>query len=51
VEEIIADDDAHIRDAAVADLGQHLQPVRRALTTITGPDPEDVASTVTSMTT
>ena len=44
--EPVADDDADILDAAVLDLGQHLQPELGALAAVAGPQPEDVALTV-----
>jgi hypothetical protein len=44
--EAVADDHAHVLDAAVLELGEHVQPVFGALTTgaaVAGPQPEDVA--------
>ena len=39
----VADRDAHVCDAAVLQLGQHLQPELRALAAVAGPQAEDVA--------
>ena len=38
----VADRDAHVPDAAVVQLGEHLQPELRALAAVAGPQPEDV---------
>jgi hypothetical protein len=37
----------HIGHTPVAQLGQHVQPVLRALTAVTGPQPEDVTAALT----
>ena len=39
----VADDHAHILDATVLQLGEHVQPVFGAFTAVAGPEPEDVA--------
>jgi len=44
--EAVADQHQHVGDAAVLQLGQHVQPVLGALTAVTGPDHEDVAVAV-----
>src|SRR3990172_8055589 len=44
--ETVADDDAHVVHAAVADLGEHAQPVLRAFAAVAGPQAKDVASTI-----
>ena len=41
--EAVADRDADVLDAAVLQLGQHLQPELGAFAAVTGPQPEDVA--------
>ena len=41
--EPVTDDDAHIGDATVLDLGEDPEPELRALSTGRGPDPEDVS--------
>ena len=43
----VTHDHQHIRDAAVTQLGQHMQPVLRALTAVTDPQPQDVAMALT----
>src|SRR5579859_4301326 len=40
--EAVADEDAHVLDATVADLAEHLVPVLGALTTVPDPEPEDL---------
>ena len=42
----VTDGDTHILDTAVLQLRQHLQPELRPLTTVAGPQPENVAFTV-----
>jgi hypothetical protein len=52
--EPVADQHQHVVQAAVLQLGEHVQPVLRALAAVAGPDAEDVAgvpSTVTAITT
>ena len=40
----VADDEEHVLDAAVAQVGEHAHPELRALPAGAGPQPEDVAS-------
>src|SRR5829696_235495 len=42
----VADRDAHVLNAAVLQLGQHLQPELRTLRPVTGPQTQDVAFSV-----
>jgi len=42
----IADDDAHVGDAAVLDLADHREPVLCAFPAVAGPQPEDLAFAV-----
>lgn len=44
--EPVADHHAHVAGAPVADLGQHAKPELRPLTTVAGPQPEDVPTAV-----
>jgi len=42
----VADQDAHVLDAAVTDVGEHLMPVLGAFTAAAGPQAQDVAFAV-----
>ena len=39
----VADSDEHVLDAPVLQLGEHVQPEPRALTSVAGPDPQDLS--------